>query len=145
MTGNLVDSFVEVKTIVKKPFANLKDNLDFEYFPLTGIEKTVQQKLLDKNLISAGMENGRIVFHNLEKTFLTYSFAKLELLFSQKSTILHLPNLHHYLHSDHQFVLIMTSSSFIKIPSAPAASSVVSSFTTLSSSAISSISSSTIP
>ena len=87
MTGNLVDSFVEVKTIVKKPFANLKDNLDFEYFPLTGIEKTVQQKLLDKNLISADMENGRIVFHNLEKTFLTCSFAKLELLFSYESTV----------------------------------------------------------
>ena len=74
MTGNLVDSFVEVETLLKKTFANLQDNLDFEYFPLTGIEETVRQKLLDKNLIAAGMENGRVVFQNLEKTFLTCSF-----------------------------------------------------------------------
>ena len=87
MTGNLVDSFVEVETLLKKTFANLQDNLDFEYFPLTGIEETVRQKLLEKNLIAAVMENGRVVFHNLEKTFLTCSFAKLELLFSYESTV----------------------------------------------------------
>jgi hypothetical protein len=74
MTGNLVDSFVEVETLLKKTFANLQDNLDFEYFPLTGIEELVRQMLLDKNLIAAGMENGRVVFQNLEKIFLTCSF-----------------------------------------------------------------------
>ena len=65
----------------------MQDNLDFEYFHLTGIEETFRQKLLDKNLIAAGMENGRVFFHNLEKTFLTCSFAKLELLFSHEATI----------------------------------------------------------
>ena len=74
MTGNLVDSFVEVETLLKKTFDNLQDNLDFEYFPLTGIEELVRQMLLDKNLIAAGMENGRVVFQNLEKIFLTCSF-----------------------------------------------------------------------
>ena len=55
------------------------------YFPLLGMEEEVRQKLVDdhflfmsgdKNLIAAGMERdwpeGRGIYHNEEKTFLTW-------------------------------------------------------------------------
>jgi len=76
---------IEVETLVKKAFANLKEDLAGEYFPLKGMEEKVRQQLVDdhflfvsgdKNLIAAGMERdwpeGRGIFHNKEKTFLTW-------------------------------------------------------------------------
>merc|ERR1712183_1082755 len=76
---------LEVEGLVKKGFANLKEDLSGEYFPLTGMKEEVRQKLVDdhflfvsgdKNLIAAGMERdwpeGRGIFHNKEKTFLTW-------------------------------------------------------------------------
>jgi len=76
---------LEVEGLVKKAFANLKEDLSGEYFPLTGMKEEVRQQLVDdhflfvsgdKNLIAAGMERdwpeGRGIFHNKEKTFLTW-------------------------------------------------------------------------
>jgi len=76
---------LEVEGLVKKAFANLKEDLSGEYFPLTGMKEEVCQQLVDdhflfvsrdKNLIAAGMEcdwpEGRGIFHNKEKTFLTW-------------------------------------------------------------------------
>merc|ERR1712096_265944 len=72
---------LEVEGLVKKAFANLKEDLSGEYFPLTGMKEEVRQQLVDdhflfvsgdKNLIAAGMERdwpeGRGIFHNKEKT-----------------------------------------------------------------------------
>jgi protein-arginine kinase len=76
---------VEVENLMKKAFANLKDDLAGTYFPLTGMNETVRQQLVDDqflfmsgdpNLKVAGMERdwpeGRGIFHNKEKTFLTW-------------------------------------------------------------------------
>merc|ERR1712240_167851 len=66
-------------------FGKLKGELAGTYYPLTGMQESVRQKLVDdhflfvsgdKNLIAAGMERdwpeGRGIFHNKEKTFLTW-------------------------------------------------------------------------
>merc|ERR1719220_1622491 len=63
----------------------LTGDLAGSYYPLTGMDEKVRQKLVDdhflfvsgdKNLIAAGMERdwpeGRGIFHNKEKTFLTW-------------------------------------------------------------------------
>jgi len=74
-----------VETLMKKAFDNLKDDLAGTYFPLTGMDEAVRQHLVDDhflfmsgdpNLKVAGMERdwpeGRGIFHNKEKTFLTW-------------------------------------------------------------------------
>merc|ERR1712236_50184 len=74
-----------VENLMKKAFANLKDDLAGTYFPLTGMNENVRQQLVDDhflfmsgdpNLKVAGMERdwpeGRGIFHNKEKTFLTW-------------------------------------------------------------------------
>merc|ERR1712127_128676 len=76
---------VGVESLMKKAFANLKGDLAGTYFPLTGMDEKVRQQLVDDhfmfvsgdpNLKVAGMERdwpeGRGIFHNKEKTFLTW-------------------------------------------------------------------------
>merc|ERR1740120_53820 len=94
--GRNIDSFglspgitkeqrVGVENLMKKAFANLKDDLAGSYFPLTGMSEKVRQQLVDDhflfvsgdpNLKVAGMERdwpeGRGIYHNKEKTFLTW-------------------------------------------------------------------------
>jgi len=74
-----------VENLMKKAFANLSGDLAGTYFPLTGMGEEVRQQLVDDhflfmsgdpNLKVAGMERdwpeGRGIFHNKEKTFLTW-------------------------------------------------------------------------
>jgi len=74
-----------VENLMKKAFANLKDDLAGTYFPLTGMDEKVRKQLVDDhflfvsgdpNLMVAGMERdwpeGRGIFHNMDKTFLTW-------------------------------------------------------------------------
>merc|ERR1711872_1209412 len=80
-----------VENLMKKAFANLNDkpagkyDLAGTYYPLTGMDETVRQQLVDDhflfmsgdpNLKVAGMERdwpeGRGIFHNNDKTFLTW-------------------------------------------------------------------------
>merc|ERR1712119_120718 len=74
-----------VENLMKKAFANLKEDLAGTYFPLTGMNEEVRQQLVDDhflfvsgdpNLKVAGMERdwpeGRGIFHNKDKTFLTW-------------------------------------------------------------------------
>merc|ERR1711872_156325 len=80
-----------VENLMKKAFANLKDkpagkyDLAGSYYPLTGMDEKVRQQLVDdhflfmsgdRNLQVAGMERdwpeGRGIFHNKDKTFLTW-------------------------------------------------------------------------
>merc|ERR1712183_25687 len=76
---------VGVENLMKKAFGNLKGDLAGTYFPLTGMDETVRQQLVDDhflfvsgdpNLKVAGMERdwpeGRGIFHNKDKTFLTW-------------------------------------------------------------------------
>merc|ERR1711862_938191 len=76
---------VGVENLMKKAFANLKGDLAGTYYPLTGMDEKVRQQLVDDhflfvsgdpNLKVAGMERdwpeGRGIFHNQEKTFLTW-------------------------------------------------------------------------
>jgi len=76
---------LNVESLMKKAFANLEGDLAGTYYPLTGMDEQVRQQLVDdhflfvsgdKNLIAAGMERdwpeGRGIFHNKEKTFLTW-------------------------------------------------------------------------
>merc|ERR1711887_387533 len=74
-----------VENLMKKAFANLTGDLAGTYFPLTGMAEKVRQQLVDdhflfvsgdRNLKVAGMERdwpeGRGIFHNKDKTFLTW-------------------------------------------------------------------------
>jgi len=83
--GITKDQRLGVEGLMKKAFANLTGDLAGTYYPLTGMEEKVRQQLVDdhflfvsgdKNLITAGMERdwpeGRGIFHNKEKTFLTW-------------------------------------------------------------------------
>merc|ERR1711962_874211 len=76
---------LEVEGLMKKAFAKMSGDLSGTYYPLQGMEEEVRQKLVDdhflfvsgdKNLIAAGMERdwpeGRGIYHNEEKTFLTW-------------------------------------------------------------------------
>merc|ERR1712233_48776 len=76
---------VGVENLMKKAFANLKGDLAGTYYPLTGMDEKVRQQLVDDhflfvsgdpNLKVAGMERdwpeGRGIFHNKDKTFLTW-------------------------------------------------------------------------
>merc|ERR1712242_118660 len=75
----------DVENLMKKAFANLKGDLAGTYFPLTGMDEKVRQQLVDDhflfvsgdpNLKVAGMERdwpeGHGIFHNKDKTFLTW-------------------------------------------------------------------------
>merc|ERR1711863_11655 len=70
---------------MKNAFAKLEGDLAGNYYPLTGMDEAVRQKLVDDhflfvsgdpNLKVAGMERdwpeGRGIFHNKDKTFLTW-------------------------------------------------------------------------
>ena len=94
--GRNIDSFglspgitkqqrIDVENLMKKAFANLKGDLAGTYFPLTGMSEKIRQQLVndhflfvsgDPNLKVAGMERdwpeGRGIFHNKDKTFLTW-------------------------------------------------------------------------
>jgi len=74
-----------VENLMKAAFGKLKGDLAGTYYPLTGMDEKVRQQLVDdhflfvsgdKNLIAAGMERdwpeGRGIFHNKDKTFLTW-------------------------------------------------------------------------
>merc|ERR1712183_256929 len=74
-----------VENLMTKAFANLKDDLAGTYFPLTGMNEDVRKQLVDDhflfvsgdpNLKVAGMERdwpeGRGIYHNKDKTFLTW-------------------------------------------------------------------------
>lgn len=83
--GITKDQRLEVEKLMKSAFSKLEGELAGSYFPLSGMEETTRQKLVDdhflfvsgdKNLITAGMERdwpeGRGIFHNKDKTFLTW-------------------------------------------------------------------------
>merc|ERR1719228_3237816 len=83
--GITKDQRLGVENLMKKAFANLTGDLAGTYFPLTGMEESVRQQLVDdhflfmsgdKNLKVAGMERdwpeGRGIFHNKDKTFLVW-------------------------------------------------------------------------
>merc|ERR1712096_585748 len=76
---------VGVEELMKKAFSNLKEDLSGTYFPLSTMQETTRKQLVDDhflfvsgdlNLIAAGMERewpeGRGIFHNKAKTFLTW-------------------------------------------------------------------------
>merc|ERR1711942_467760 len=79
------DQRLGVENLMKKAFANLTGDLAGTYYPLTGMNEKVRQQLVDDhflfmsgdaNLKVAGMERdwpeGRGIFHNKDKTFLTW-------------------------------------------------------------------------
>jgi len=83
--GITKDQRVGVENLMAKAFANLTGDLAGTYFPLTGMNEEVRQQLVDDhflfmsgdpNLKVAGMERdwpeGRGIFHNKDKTFLTW-------------------------------------------------------------------------
>merc|ERR1712076_358641 len=74
-----------VENLMKKAFSKMEGDLAGKYYPLTGMSEKVRQQLVDdhflfvsgdRNLIAAGMERdwpeGRGIFHNTDKTFLTW-------------------------------------------------------------------------
>jgi len=76
---------LDVENLMKKAFSNLTGDLAGTYYPLTGMSEAVRQQLVDDhflfvsgdpNLKVAGMERdwpeGRGIFHNKDKTFLTW-------------------------------------------------------------------------
>merc|ERR1712222_112115 len=76
---------VGVENLMKKAFSKLTGDLAGTYFPLTGMDEKGRQQLVDDhfpfvsgdpNLKVAGMERdwpeGRGIFHNKDKTFLTW-------------------------------------------------------------------------
>jgi len=83
--GITKDQRIGVESLMKKAFANLTGDLAGTYYPLTGMDEKVRQQLVDDhflfmsgdaNLKVAGMERdwpeGRGIFHNKDKTFLTW-------------------------------------------------------------------------
>merc|ERR1711931_127541 len=75
----------EVEKLMISAFAKLEGDLAGKYYPLLGMDEKDRQQLVDdhflfvsgdKNLITAGMERdwpeGRGIFHNAAKTFLTW-------------------------------------------------------------------------
>merc|ERR1712113_1136142 len=73
------------ETLMKSAFGKLTGELAGKYYPLLGMDEADRLKLVDdhflfisgdKNLIAAGMERdwpeGRGIFHNTAKTFLTW-------------------------------------------------------------------------
>jgi len=83
--GITKDQRLNVENLMKKAFGNLEGDLAGTYYPLTGMAEDVRQQLVDdhflfvsgdKNLQVSGMERdwpeGRGIFHNKDKTFLTW-------------------------------------------------------------------------
>merc|ERR550514_1956150 len=79
------DQRLEHESTMKTAFSKLEGDLAGQYYPLLGMEEDVRQQLVndhflfvsgDKNLITSGMERdwpeGRGIFHNTDKTFLTW-------------------------------------------------------------------------
>merc|ERR1739849_7113 len=76
---------IDVEALMKNAFAKMEGDLAGSYYPLTGMDEKVRQQLVDdhflfmsgdRNLTVAGMERdwpeGRGIFHNKDKTFLTW-------------------------------------------------------------------------
>merc|ERR1712076_71031 len=76
---------IDVEALMKNAFAKMEGDLAGSYYALTGMEEAVRQQLVDdhflfvsgdRNLTVAGMERdwpeGRGIFHNKDKTFLTW-------------------------------------------------------------------------
>merc|ERR1719290_23877 len=76
---------LEMEGLMKNAFGKLQGDLAGKYYPLTGMDEGVRQQLVDdhflfvsgdRNLLAAGMERdwpeGRGIFHNKDKTFLTW-------------------------------------------------------------------------
>merc|ERR1712020_782726 len=76
---------IDVEALMKNAFAKLSGDLAGTYYPLTGMDEKTRQQLVDDhflfmsgdpNLKVAGMERdwpeGRGIFHNADKTFLTW-------------------------------------------------------------------------
>merc|ERR1719412_3043866 len=76
---------LEMEGLMKIAFGKLEDDLAGTYYPLTGMEESVRQQLVDdhflfvsgdRNLTVAGMERdwpeGRGIYHNDAKTFLVW-------------------------------------------------------------------------
>lgn len=76
---------IDMEASMKEAFKTFTDDLKGEYYPLTGMDEAVRQKLVDdhflfmsgdKNLQASGMERdwpeGRGIFHNADKTFLVW-------------------------------------------------------------------------
>jgi len=83
--GITKDQRVGVEKLMKSAFGKLSGDLAGNYYPLLGMDEKTRQQLVDdhflfisgdKNLIAAGMERdwpeGRGIFHNTEKSFLTW-------------------------------------------------------------------------
>jgi len=75
----------QVEALMKSAFSHLEGDLKGQYFPLEGMQEETRRQLVedhflfiegDKNLKVAGMERdwpeGRGIFHNKDKTFLTW-------------------------------------------------------------------------
>merc|ERR1719228_2194130 len=83
--GITKDQRKKVEALMVKAFGNLSGDLAGTYYPLSGMDENVRQKLVDdhflfvsgdRNLQIAGMERdwpeGRGIFHNAAKTFLVW-------------------------------------------------------------------------
>merc|ERR1711910_214594 len=83
--GITKDQRLGVESLLKSALSKLTGDLAGTYYPLTGMEEKVRQQLVDdhflfvsgdRNLAAAGMERdwpeGRGIFHNKDKTFLTW-------------------------------------------------------------------------
>ena len=83
--GITTEQRLSVENLMINTFSELKEDLEGEYFPLTGMDESIRQNLVDDhflfmsgdpNLIAAGMERdwpeGRGIFHNMGKTFLVW-------------------------------------------------------------------------
>ena len=83
--GITKDQRLGVENLMKAAFTKFEDDLAGNYHPLTGMEESVRQQLVDDhflfvsgdpNLKAAGMERdwpeGRGIFHNKDKTFLVW-------------------------------------------------------------------------
>jgi creatine kinase/arginine kinase len=79
------DSRLVVESMVSNALLELKDNLSGNYYPLLGMDKDIQNRLIkehflfkegDRFLESAGLNRdwaeGRGIYHNFEKTFLVW-------------------------------------------------------------------------
>jgi len=76
---------IDLEKLMIEAFGKMEGDLAGTYYPLTGMEEATRQQLVDdhflfvsgdKNLIAAGMERdwpeGRGIYHNKDKTFLTW-------------------------------------------------------------------------
>merc|ERR1711868_299582 len=69
-TGITKEQRVGVENLMKKAFANLKDDLAGSYYPLTGMDEKVRQQLVDDHFRIMSMQKGgdvRAVFDRLAR------------------------------------------------------------------------------